>query len=101
MIPATCQTSDGCRVVTFDATPWFEAAAVEDVRELAACHWGSYAAERVAISLLDRDPALLELFRYVLYGFGEVRFSCQVDPAQARLWLRRQERESCPKGGSR
>ncbi len=95
MIQATCRTNDGHREVTFDATPWFEGVAAEDVRELAACDWGSHAAERLAISLMDRDPPLLELFRYVLLGFGEVNSSCRVNPSQARSWVRLHELAQC------
>ena len=98
MIQATCRTNDGHREVTFDATPWFEGVAAEDVRELAACDWGSHAAERLAISLMD-NLALLELFRYPsCAGFGEVKFSCRVNPSQAHAWLRPRRRSVSRRG---
>jgi hypothetical protein len=79
----------------FDARPWFEQAADDEIQALARCGWGGDdPADAVAAFCSDRDDALGRLFLYLsLIRDGPskkdcCRFECHVDPGQALAWVR-------------
>ena len=92
MIEAECRTDDNVCAVTFDATPWFEDASAECIQNLVGEAWTGRRGAAVALTLMDRDVGLLELFRYVLSRSAlwdtQVSFTCRVNRHQALAWLR-------------
>jgi hypothetical protein len=92
MIEALCRTADGAVQVTFDATSWFETADPEQIQNLVGSGWEGRRGAAIALFLMDRDAALLELFRYILILSAlwdvPMPFTCRIDRDQALAWLR-------------
>src|SRR5262249_7104969 len=78
--------------VTFDARPYFRAASVEELVQLARDGWGpGPAATRVAYECADESPALHSLLARLHRTRGQANrdegLACRVDALRASDWL--------------
>jgi hypothetical protein len=94
MIHATCHTADNVVCLEFDATPWFNEAAVPSIVDLARHGWSSAA---IAESL-ERRPGYERLHDLIEYAAKRLQpdsledlawntFECIVDGPAAMAWL--------------
>jgi hypothetical protein len=87
MINAALKTDNGVHEVTFDATPWFEQADVEALRDLAKCDFGGdYPADDVAWWVGDHDETVREVLDYCQEE--DEGFEVHIDKEQALAWLK-------------
>jgi hypothetical protein len=93
-VEAECHSDDYKYRIAFDAAPFFEAAADDEIRALERCGWGGdYEADDVARFCEDRSDGLRRLFEYLSHeptmplSKDKVGFECHVDAASARRWL--------------
>ena len=88
MIQAEVHSDDWAAEAKFDATPYFEQASDEELKELADCDYGGdYAADDVARFFEDTDEGVAFVFKY-LDARGDQGFECHVDVEQAEAWIR-------------
>ncbi len=88
MIQAKVHSDDWAAEATFDATPYFEQAGDEELKELAECDYGGdNAADDVARFFEDTDEGVAFVFKY-LDARGGQGFECHVDVKQAEAWIR-------------
>jgi len=106
MIRAEVHPDDHAREIHFDATPWFEAASVEEIIELSASKatyipdewrgnatdvWGQdLAGDAVAVFMTDHDEDVKGVFTYIEWARGSnnyMGFECYVHADDARKWL--------------
>jgi hypothetical protein len=94
VIRAEVHTDDHKVYASFDATPFFEQATLDQVVALKAIDWGGdYQADAVALFMLGKDPEVGLLFRYLElvppgsdgYPLG---FECRVDEEDVLRWVR-------------
>jgi hypothetical protein len=95
MIRAEVQTDDDQFSASFDATPFFERATLEQLVALRDCDWGGdEPADAVALFMLERDDAVADLFRYLALdpvaddGFP-VGFECYVSASDVARWVQK------------
>ena len=91
-VPAMASTDDGMLVIAFDATPFFETAADDLIRELLEDGFaGGYGADAVVQELADADNDLGRMFWYLKkineHSRKAVGYEVSVDAAAARRWL--------------
>ena len=92
-VPATAHTDDGNVVVAFDATPFFEIAHDDLIRDLIEDSFaGGYGADAVAQDLANKDNELGRMFWY-LKNINERRdefigYEVSVDAVAAKQWLK-------------
>jgi len=89
MINAKCFSDDQRVEVNFDATPWFEQASEDQIKELATCEWGSnYAADDVALFMADINKKIQKMLDYCEHHPDQIGFECHVTSEDAIAWLR-------------
>jgi hypothetical protein len=94
MIRAEVQTDDDRFSASFDATPFFERASLDELLALRDSDWGGHqAADAVALFMLEKDAEVADLFRYLaldpVSGDGfPVGFECYVCEADVARWVK-------------
>lgn len=90
-IAASAHSDDHRVEVDFDAVPWFDQAAEQEILELAQCQWGGdYPADYVAEYIADQNAELRKMFDYISIAStsrNPIGFECFVDADGARAWL--------------
>ena len=86
----TCEIHSDDRVYglsNVDATPWFQQASEEQLKNLINCDFGGdYPAAEIAQWLAERNTELLNLLQYVTKTHG-MGFECHVNAEEAAQWL--------------
>jgi hypothetical protein len=95
MIRAEVLTDDDQFSASFDATPFFARATLEQFVALRDSDWGGdEPADAVALFMLERDDAVADLFRYLALdpvaddGFP-IGFECYVSESDVARWVER------------
>lgn len=93
------QADDRGAMARFDATPWFEKATEEQVKQIAHEGWGhGYASDRIAYDLNPMPDAVDKVFFYLEYANKQagkewranpVGYEVEINPESAAWWLAR------------
>lgn len=94
MIQASVYSDDHKRAATFNATPFFERATLEEILDLKAIGWGGdHQADAVALFFLERDASVAQVFRYLdlnpsMDGGNPLGFECHVCEKDVARWVK-------------